>query len=54
VQALVQESPVFFFSPPAIEQLQSVDPRFVQIHTGILVWGDAFESGEHKAHELVT
>ena len=35
-----------------IEQLQSSNPRLVQIHDGILLGSDAFESGIHEAHEL--
>ena len=34
------------------KQLQSSNPRLVQIHAGILLGGDAFESGIHEAHEL--
>ena len=34
------------------KQLQSGNPRLVQIHAGILIGGDAFESGIHEAHEL--
>ena len=44
--------PGFLFSPPAIEQLQSGDSRFVQILSGILIKGDEFESSEHEAHDL--
>jgi hypothetical protein len=35
-----------------IKQLQSSDPRLVQIHAGVLLGSDAFESGIHEAHEL--
>ena len=52
VKAQVQESPVFFFSPPAVEQLQRSDPWLVEIHAGVLIRGDAFEASEHEAHEL--
>ncbi|MFM8717776.1 MAG: hypothetical protein ACKOF3_13485, partial [Spartobacteria bacterium] len=37
---------------PAIEQFPRSDPRVVEIHAGVLFRGDAFESGEHEAHEL--
>ena len=36
-----------------MKQLQSCNPRLVQIHAGVLIGGDAFESSEHEAHELV-
>jgi|GEM_PF-2076164 len=32
-----------------MKQLQSCNPRLVQIHAGILIGSDAFESGRHKA-----
>jgi protein tyrosine phosphatase (PTP) superfamily phosphohydrolase (DUF442 family) len=35
-----------------IEQPQRSNPRLVQIHAGILIGSDAFESGIHEAHEL--
>jgi hypothetical protein len=38
----------------SVKQLQSNNPRLVQIHAGILIGSDALESGIHKAHELET
>jgi hypothetical protein len=35
-----------------MKQLQSCNPRLVQIHAGILVGSDAFESGIHDRHEV--
>ena len=32
-----------------MKQLQGCNPRLVQIHAGILVGSDAFESGIHEA-----
>ena len=37
-----------------MKQLQSCNPRLVQIHAGILIGSDAFESGIYEAHELET
>jgi hypothetical protein len=34
------------------EQPKRCEPRFVQIHAGVLLGSDAFESGIHEAHEL--
>ena len=33
---------------PSIKKLQRCDPRFVQIHPGVLLGSDAFESGIHE------
>ena len=37
---------------PANKQLQRSDPWLIQIHAGVLIRGDAFESSEHEAHDL--
>ncbi len=36
-----------------VEQPKRYEPRFVQIHSSILIRGDAFDSGIHEAHELM-
>ncbi len=36
-----------------IKQLQSSDPRIIEVHACVLIWGDALESSEHEAHQLV-
>jgi hypothetical protein len=35
-----------------VEQPKHCEPWLVQIHSSILIGSDAFESGNHEAHEL--